>query len=147
MLETSELSAGCEGVPALRSVDFRVGPQERVAILGPNGAGKSTLLKTISGTVTPDVGSIPFDGQDLLALSPHQGVEAGIVQGAVGKRSSTAYETKAKSLCCKADFGERLICDTLLTRGRAVGDLELLLRWGRFGGGGRFGVLGGAVAA
>ena len=79
MLETHDLSAGYEGVPALRSVDFRVGPQEPVAILGLNGAGKSTLLKTISGTVTPEVGSIRFDGQDLLALSPHQRVEAGIV--------------------------------------------------------------------
>ena len=147
MLETHDLSAGYEGVPALRSVDFRVGPQEPVAILGLNGAGKSTLLKTISGTVTPEVGSIRFDGQDLLALSPHQRVEAGIVQGAVGKRSSTAYETKAKSFSCRADLGERLICDTLLTRGRAVGDLELLLRCGRCAGGGRVGVLGGAVAA
>ena len=85
MLETHELSAGYEGVPALRSVDFRVGPQERVAILGPNGAGKSTLLKTISGTVTPEVGTIRFDGQDLLALSPHQRVEAGIVHVPQGR--------------------------------------------------------------
>lgn len=85
MLETSELSAGYEGVPALRSVDVRVGAQERVAILGPNGAGKSTLLKTISGTVTPERGSIRFDGQDLLALPPHRRVEAGIVHVPQGR--------------------------------------------------------------
>ncbi|MYK77241.1 MAG: ATP-binding cassette domain-containing protein, partial [Acidimicrobiaceae bacterium] len=48
MLEISDLCAGYGGVPALRSIDFRVGPREHVAILGPNGAGKTTLLKTIS---------------------------------------------------------------------------------------------------
>ena len=85
MLEISDLSAGYEGVPALRRIDFRVGAQERVAVLGPNGAGKSTLLKTISGTVTPECGSIGFDGQDLLALTPHRRVDAGIVHVPQGR--------------------------------------------------------------
>ena len=85
MLETSDLCAGYDGVPALRSIDFRVGQRERVAILGPNGAGKSTLLKTISGTVVPDSGSIRFDGGDLIAQAPHRRVEAGIVHVPQGR--------------------------------------------------------------
>ena len=85
MLEISELCAGYDGIPALRSVDFRVGPREHVAILGPNGAGKTTLLKAISGTVVPDSGSIRFDGQDLLAHAPHQRVEDGIVHVPQGR--------------------------------------------------------------
>ena len=85
MLEISDLSAGYDGIPALRSVDFRVGPREHVAILGPNGAGKTTLLKAISGTVVPDAGSISFDGQDLLAHAPHKRVEDGIVHVPQGR--------------------------------------------------------------
>lgn len=85
MLEISDLSAGYDGIPALRSVDFRVGPREHVAILGPNGAGKTTLLKAISGTVVPDAGSISFDGQDLLAHAPHRRVEDGIVHVPQGR--------------------------------------------------------------
>ena len=85
MLEISDLCAGYDGIPALRSVDFRVGPREHVAILGPNGAGKTTLLKAISGTVVPDSGSISFDGQDLLAQAPHKRVEAGIVHVPQGR--------------------------------------------------------------
>ena len=85
MLEISDLSAGYDGIPALRSVDFRVGPREHVAILGPNGAGKTTLLKAISGTVVPDSGSISFDGQDLLAHAPHKRVEDGIVHVPQGR--------------------------------------------------------------
>ncbi len=85
MLEISDLCAGYDGIPALRSVDFRVGPREHVAILGPNGAGKTTLLKAISGTVVPDSGSIRFDGQDLLAHAPHKRVEDGIVHVPQGR--------------------------------------------------------------
>lgn len=85
MLEISDLCAGYDGIPALRSVDFRVGPREHVAILGPNGAGKTTLLKAISGTVVPDSGSIRFDDRDLLAQAPHKRVEAGIVHVPQGR--------------------------------------------------------------
>ena len=85
MLEISDLCAGYDGVPALRSIDFRVGQRERVAILGPNGAGKTTLLKTISGVVVPDSGSIRFDGEDLIAQAAHRRVEAGIVHVPQGR--------------------------------------------------------------
>ena len=85
MLEISDLCAGYDGVLALRSIDFRVGQKERVAILGPNGAGKTSLLKTISGTVVPDSGSIRFDGEDLIAQPPHRRVEAGIVHVPQGR--------------------------------------------------------------
>jgi len=85
VLEISDLCAGYDGIPALRSVDFRVGPREHVAILGPNGAGKTTLLKAISGTVVPDSGSIRFDDRDLLAQAPHKRVEAGIVHVPQGR--------------------------------------------------------------
>jgi len=85
VLEISDLCAGYDGIPALRSVDFRVGPREHVAILGPNGAGKTTLLKAISGTVVPDSGSIRFDDRDLLAQAPHKRVEAGIMHVPQGR--------------------------------------------------------------
>ncbi len=42
----------------LSSVDWHVGPGDRVAIVGPNGAGKSTLLRILAGTRRLDGGEV-----------------------------------------------------------------------------------------
>ena len=79
MLEIRGLSASYGKHSALSGVDLDVKPGEIVVMLGANGAGKSTLLKCIAGLIHPQTGSrVTFDGQDLLALPPHEIVEAGI---------------------------------------------------------------------
>ncbi len=37
--------------------------QGLIAVVGPNGAGKSLLLKSLAGVISPDRGSITWDGQ------------------------------------------------------------------------------------
>jgi vanillin dehydrogenase len=79
MLEVRALSASYGKHQALAAVDLDVRPGEIVVMLGANGAGKSTLLKTIAGLVRPQPDTrITFDGGDLMALAPHEIVEAGI---------------------------------------------------------------------
>jgi branched-chain amino acid transport system ATP-binding protein len=79
MLEVRSLSARYGKHQALAGIDLDVAEGEIVVILGANGAGKSTLLKTIVGLIPALPGAgITFQGRDLLALPPHQIVEAGI---------------------------------------------------------------------
>lgn len=47
---------------AVNQVSFELKQGEVVGFLGPNGAGKSTTLKMIAGFLSPDTGSIQFNG-------------------------------------------------------------------------------------
>jgi ABC-2 type transport system ATP-binding protein len=49
------------GMPALRRVDFDLGPGI-VGLLGPNGAGKTTLLRLLTGLLEPTRGAVLFRG-------------------------------------------------------------------------------------
>lgn len=50
-------------LPVLAGIDLEVERRGFAAVLGPSGCGKSTLLNIVSGTVTPDSGSILIDGR------------------------------------------------------------------------------------
>ncbi|CAM3010110.1 ABC transporter ATP-binding protein [Saccharomonospora xinjiangensis] len=57
---------------ALRGAGATVKAGEVLAVMGPSGSGKSTLLHCLAGIVTPDSGTIHYDGHDLHAMSDRQ---------------------------------------------------------------------------
>ncbi|WP_320669477.1 ATP-binding cassette domain-containing protein [Patulibacter defluvii] len=65
-------------VQALRGADFECRSGEVTALIGDNGAGKSTLVKVLSGSATPDGGSIVVDGAEYQPTSPGAAHAAGI---------------------------------------------------------------------
>ena len=83
MLEISNLRASVADKPILNGVSLGVPAGEVHAIMGPNGSGKSTLAYVLAGRPGYEVtdGSITFDGQDLLALEPHERAAAGLFLG------------------------------------------------------------------
>ena len=83
MLKIDNLHATVGGTQILNGLTLEVGAGEIHAIMGPNGAGKSTLAYVLGGRPGYEVtgGSVPFAGQDLLALEPHERAAAGLFLG------------------------------------------------------------------
>lgn len=79
MLKIENLHARIEDNEILRGVNLEVNAGEVHAIMGPNGSGKSTLANVLIGREGYEVsGSVRFEGQDLLALSPEDRAAAGV---------------------------------------------------------------------
>jgi Fe-S cluster assembly ATP-binding protein len=80
LLEIKDLHAEVAGREILKGIDLTVQAGEVHAIMGPNGSGKSTLAQVLAGRELYVVtgGSVIYDGQDLLELSPEDRARAGI---------------------------------------------------------------------
>ncbi|OGV33771.1 MAG: hypothetical protein A2020_11635 [Lentisphaerae bacterium GWF2_45_14] len=66
------------GKAVLYPLDLTVNPGELFFLLGPSGCGKSTLLRLLAGFISPDTGSILFDGKDITSTAPEKR-DAGLV--------------------------------------------------------------------
>ncbi len=78
LLQVERASKSYGAVRVIDALSFKVAPNEALGILGPNGAGKTTLFNLISGDVSPDAGTISFEGADITALAPHRRCRKGI---------------------------------------------------------------------
>ena len=72
-------------IVAIRGASLDVRQGQIVSVLGANGAGKTTLLKTISGVMSPEKGSIIYNGRDISGAEPDDVVRAGIVHVPEGR--------------------------------------------------------------
>ncbi len=83
MLQITDLHATIADKPILKGLSLTVATGEIHAIMGPNGAGKSTLSYVLGGRPGYEVtgGSATFNGEDLLALDPHERAAAGLFLG------------------------------------------------------------------
>ncbi|MSQ94047.1 MAG: LPS export ABC transporter ATP-binding protein [Gemmataceae bacterium] len=64
--------------PVVNGVDFEVNPGEVVGLLGPNGAGKTTSFRMATGQITPNAGTVSFNGEDVTALPMYQRARLGM---------------------------------------------------------------------
>ena len=78
LLSAEGVSKSFGAVAAVGGVTFGLEPGELVALIGPNGAGKSTLFNLISGILTPDAGTIEFNGERISSFPPDRIAHRGI---------------------------------------------------------------------
>ncbi|MCU1369503.1 MAG: transporter related protein [Ilumatobacteraceae bacterium] len=80
LLDVRDIEVRFGGVVALDGLSFDVGAGEICALIGPNGAGKTTMFNVVSRLYEAQAGHVTFDGQDLLALPPHQISRIGVAR-------------------------------------------------------------------
>ena len=78
LLVLEDIHGGYGDVDILNGISLSIAPGEIVTIAGTNGAGKSTLAKAILGLLPRVTGSMLFEGNELVRLSPEYRVAAGI---------------------------------------------------------------------
>ncbi len=78
LLEASKVTMRFGGLVANSDVDFVIPRGAIVSLIGPNGAGKTTFFNQLTGMLQPTSGSMTFEGENLIGLTPHEIVELGI---------------------------------------------------------------------
>jgi branched-chain amino acid transport system ATP-binding protein len=76
MLELRDVHMEIASAQVLRGLNLQVAKGQMVGLVGRNGAGKTSSLRSIMGHLTPRMGQILFDGQDLVLMPAH--VRAGL---------------------------------------------------------------------
>jgi branched-chain amino acid transport system ATP-binding protein len=78
MLSVKNLGTSYGQIKAIRGISLEVPAGKIVALIGANGAGKTTTMKTIAGLLSPDSGTITFNGERVDGWKPHKLVKAGL---------------------------------------------------------------------
>ena len=78
MLNVQNLSFSYGEVQVLRGIDLNVPAETIVSVMGRNGVGKTTLMNNIVGLLKPTNGSIQIGDRELVGVSTHRRIRAGL---------------------------------------------------------------------
>ncbi len=117
ILEVSGVVRTFGGLRAVDGASLEVAPGSITALIGPNGAGKSTLFNVVSGFVSPESGTVRFEGQRIDRHAPHRIAQRGLVRTFQVPRALTRLSVLDNVLVAAAKHpGERLSGLVLSTR-------------------------------
>jgi branched-chain amino acid transport system ATP-binding protein len=80
ILNVKNLTMKFGSLAAVDGVSLSVNKGEIIGLIGPNGAGKTTFFNCLTGYLTPQNGTIQFDGHPLTGMRPNRICRLGLVR-------------------------------------------------------------------
>ena len=74
ILEAKKLNLWYGPNHALHDVSIAIPEHEITAFIGPSGCGKSTILRLVAGLITPTLGRVTVNGEEISGPSPSRGL-------------------------------------------------------------------------
>ncbi len=119
-LEGISISFG--GLQAVHRCSFDLKKGEIFSLIGPNGAGKTTIFNVINALYRPDRGRVLLEGEDLVALKPHQIAKRGIARTFQNIELFSEMSVLENILTgCHLYYGSGVLAN-LFSNGRAKGE-------------------------
>ena len=72
IISLENIAVSFDGEKILNDISLDIRDKEFVTLLGPSGCGKTTTLRIIGGFLTPDSGSVKFEGKEIKSLPPYK---------------------------------------------------------------------------
>lgn len=85
LLDVQNIHTYYGNIHALKGISLHVDEGEIVTLIGSNGAGKTTMLRTISGLMSPRVGHVMYESDDISHDIANDLVMRGIVMVPEGR--------------------------------------------------------------
>lgn len=114
MLILKDINFKRDNKTILNNINLTLEDNKFYSITGPNGSGKSTLAKIIMGLISPDTGSIIYNGKDITNLSVNERAKLGIgfaFQTPVTFKGLTVYDIL--KIATGSEVGKKEACDIL----------------------------------
>lgn len=126
LVEIKNLTFTRDDRQIFKNINLNIKRGKVTAIMGPSGAGKTTILKLISALLTPDSGSVIYNGQDIHKLSRSKLYNARkymsmLFQSGALFSDLTVFDNVAYPLREHSNLSEEMIKDLVLMKLESVG--------------------------
>ena len=72
LISLKDIKVAFDGETILNNISLDIKDKEFVTFLGPSGCGKTTTLRIIGGFLTPDSGTVDFEGKKINNVPPYK---------------------------------------------------------------------------
>lgn len=119
LLEVRDLNVYYGVIQALKGISFEVKEGEIVTLIGANGAGKTTTMQSIMNLISPKIGTVIYDGNDITHMPCHKIVHLGMTQVPEGRhvfQELSVYDNLLMGAYSRKDAGIKADIEEIYAR-------------------------------